>query len=243
MESNTLFSDFSIELSNALKQGFLFKNEFISKKYKGDPTLEYSVSDEAIKLSSKVVSDLEYISKYSLSLKTDYCLAMEIAFSALIDETSLKITRIFMGEVGDCGECDIDAGDLLTKSFAEATKTNTKVSLCHTHPVFSSEGNTIDPELMYGAIPSCIAYGSAKQVKDSFKKNEKLADEIIRTKIYKHHRGDYVELFMRAQLEPMISKYAIIMSPALKKLGIFEVNQGGNIVYHPWVIVEEKLDK
>ena len=136
MDSNILLYDFSIELSNAIEQGFLFRNEFIAK-YKCDPTLIYSISEETIKISSKAMSELEYISKYSQSLKSKDCLAIEIAFSALIDEKSLKITQIFVGEVGDCNECDIEAGDLLSKSFSEASKTNTKVSIGHTHPVFT----------------------------------------------------------------------------------------------------------
>jgi len=243
MDLEDLFKDFSSEFSQAIEQGLPTKEEFIEKKYKGDPTLDYSISKEIVKISPKVIYEqlggqntLEYISSYSQSLKSEGCLAMEIAFSALIDESSLKIIQVIVGEVGNSGECDIDAGVLLKNSYAAAEKTKTKVSLGHTHPVFTLENGLADPKRTYGAIPSLIPYTSKKQVKASFRNNEKLANEIIRTEIYKQYRGDYVELYMRPQLEPLISNYAMILSPVLKQLGIFEVKEKGVIVYHPWIV-------
>ena len=44
MESNTIFNDFSLEISKAINAGYLTLSNFIKKKYNGDPTLDYTVS-------------------------------------------------------------------------------------------------------------------------------------------------------------------------------------------------------
>ena len=243
MEADSIFTDFSIEFSQALTAGYQAQSVFVKDKYHGDPTLAYSISDKIVKISPSALYEklggkntLEYVSNFSQSLKNDYCFAIEIAFTALIDENSLKLIKVIPGEVGNCNECDLDAGSLLKNSYLEAEKTKTRISLGHTHPVFSLDGKTADPDRVYGALPSFIPYRTQKEVIDSFSKNKDVADEIIRTKIYKIFRADYVELFTRAQLQPLISNYCIIISPYLKQLGIFEVNDKGVIIYHPWTI-------
>lgn len=245
MESNQIFYDFNLEISEAINAGYLTLSDFVKNKYNGDPTLEYTVSEKIIKISPSVFyeklggkNSLEYISNFSKSLSTKYCFALEIAFTALFDENSFKLIQVIPGEVGDCNECDLDEGDLLKNSYLEANKSQTKVCLGHTHPVFSSDGETIDTDRVYGAIPSFVPYKNATDVRSYFKNNKELAEEIIRTKIFKSFRADYVELYTRAQLNPLISNYSIIISPYLKQLGIFEVNQEGKIVYHPWIVSE-----
>lgn len=245
MESNTIFNDFSLEISKAINAGYLTLSNFIKKKYNGDPTLDYTVSEKIIKISPSVFyeklggkNSLEYISNFSKSLATKYCLAIEIAFTAIFDENSFKLIQVIPGEVGNCNECDLDEGDLLKNSYLEADNSKAKVVLGHTHPVFSEDGFTVDSDRVYGAIPSCIPYHNASDVRSYFKNNTELAEEIIKRKIIKSFRADYVELYTRAQLNPLISNYCIIISPYLEQLGIFEVNPEGKIVYHPWIVSE-----
>lgn len=247
MESkNDIFSDFCLEISEAIDGGYQSLSKFIKEKYNGDPTLDYTISEKIIKISHSAFyeklggkNSLEYISNFSKSLATKYCFAIEIAFTALIDENSLKLIQVIPGQVGDCNECDLDEGDLLKNSSSEAEKLKLKVCLGHTHPVFSFDGKIVDSERVYGAIPSFIPYKNATEIRSYFKNNKEVAEEIIRTKIFKSFRADYVETYARAQLNPQISKYTIIISPYLNQLGIFEVNQDGKIVYHPWIVSDE----
>ncbi|MBN1377366.1 hypothetical protein JW949_03510 [Candidatus Woesearchaeota archaeon] len=227
--------DISCELSEAIKKDSLDK--FI-EKYEADPTLKYSVSDKQVTIIPSAFFELvgekdsiEYIANHSKSLAEGDFLAIEIAATGLFDSNSLRFLKFIEGDVGSQNCCDWDDGDLLEKSFYEAESSGFQVSLGHTHPVFGTK-NKIDR--MYGGVPSWVPYTESDI--DKYVHDEKVAQEIKESKIYEKYRGDFCEIFTRAKLNPLISDFSWILSPALNQLGIFEVKEGGKVIYHPWIV-------
>ena len=111
---------------------------------------------------------------------------------------------------------------------------NVKVSLGHTHPVFGTDSKI---NRMYGGIPSRIPYSNEEEVL-GWVKDDRVAQAMIKSKIYEKHRGDFCEILARAQIISLVSYFSWILSPALNQLGIFEVKEGGKVIYHPWVVCE-----
>lgn len=155
---------------------------------------------------------------------------MEIAATGMLNRKNLTYFRFIQGDVGTQDGCSWDSGNLLKKSYLESTFFNCEVSLGHTHPTFISGG--FGKRKMYGAIPSRIPYKNKKDVEE-YVHDPYIAQKIIDSKLYKKYRGDYVDTIIRSKFIPKISNFSWILSPALNQLGIFQVKNGGKVIFYP----------
>lgn len=225
--------DFYFEIKKALKNKRI---QGLIKQFNADPNLIYKISPKIITISTSALLELEEISKKSLGNfkyqnkeEKGTFVAIEIAFSGVFNPIKYRFCAFIEGNTGDQNMCSWTEGNLLELSFKKARKLNMKISLGHTHPVIIPNSGQ---KRTYGAICSKVYW--TKEQLEAF--GDELALKQLETGIYKRFGGDYGEMWTLFQKEKLISNFALIISPALNQLGVFEVNENGVIVYHPWEI-------
>lgn len=231
--------DFSYDIRDAINDGTL--SELVNK-CSGDETLAYSYDERPYIILPKAFDSDECIMAVAQASQghfpyeqpdgeKGYSLANEIPFTSIINERFLTITLVKSGELSSKDDCSWDKGDLLLLSRRYAMDP-LKVMLDHVHPHIVPENG---PVRTYGPMPSRIFYGDENEI-DANVLDGEVARQMKKNDFYKRHGGDYCEIYLRAQIRPWISTSAIILSPGMGAMGIFEVKSEGRVVYHPWTV-------
>lgn len=218
--------DFYYEVKEAFGNASLPR--LIEENY-ADPNLSYSFNDEPIFLNNSVFSggvsrlnSLDYI--FEKSRKTNN----EIPFALIIDENNV-IDFSFKGKEGTASYCDWKSGNLLSRSEEFAKEKNKKIVLGHTHPVFIRGGKIFEK---YGPICSDAYY------KERHLRGDDLCSKFIfNSGMYKKFGGDYCEMLFWSK-QNSFSDFFVIASPRVDSFGVFRIEDGGKIIYHPWKRVD-----
>jgi hypothetical protein len=240
--------DFYHKIKRAKETNSLQK---LIKEHNGDINLTYLTNPEPIFIKKQAIHNekkdsLEHIFQSSAEKN------LEVAFTGIFNKEDRIITNFLGGEAIDSGYCDWKEGDLLEKTREKLNEKN-KMMMNHTHPVFKKGA---DIQRKYGAICSKIYYSdeapakrdikndplvafSFDEIKEEYRENydEELFNKIKKSGSYKNYGGDYCELALWSN-EKDVSSFFAIGSPRLNQLGIFELKDGGHIIYHPWKIIQ-----
>ena len=225
--------DFYFKIRKAIGNNTI---ERLIKDFSADPKLHYGISSKVVTINFEGGLDLRKIYERSLGKfryneekEKGVYLAIEIPFVGIFDPAKLIFHRFLMGHTGSKDMCCWLEGGFLEDVCKKAQELDMKIALGHTHPVVVPDNG---PERAYGAICSRIDWTKD----DLIKFGDWLSLKRLETGIYKKFGGDYGAIWTLVQENELISNFALIMSPALNQLGIFEVNDGGSIVYHPFQI-------
>jgi hypothetical protein len=196
--------------------------EKLLSEWNADPNIKLSISKKPV----LILSSAFYEAKNKDSLKNIYDksgkLKKEIPYAGIIDQDDFLISRFIKGHLGCDSYCDWEKGKLLKVAKKETSENDLKISLGHTHPK------------SYGAICSKV-YWTKKELREM---SGKTIEYILNSKIYEKYGGDYSEMFAWTKIDQKMSKIFSIMSPRENQIGFFEVKEQGNIIYHPWNIVD-----
>jgi len=190
--------------------------------WNADKNIKLSISKKPILIfpnafyQSNNEDSLEEIYQKSGKLKK------EIPYAGIINQSDFLISKVIEGSLGCDSYCDWEKGKLLKLAKKEASKNNLKISLGHTHPKSC------------GAICSKV-YWTKKELREM---SGESVGYMLNSKIYKKHGGDYSEMFAWTKIDQKMSEIFSIMSPGEKQIGFFEIREQGNVIYHPWKIVE-----
>ena len=233
--------DFYNLIEHALENDYIDK---LVQDYKGDSTLTYSISSEVVTIPNNVFSGKNSLENISNKSKGRYeytqengkigkYLAIEIAFAGIFDEKNLNLKEILIGGVGNQTACFWEDGKLLKNSYRKAKESGLKVILNHTHPVIQRNEGEIRN---YGALPSWVPYECEEDF-NNYVKDEKIKNMLKNSGLCEKYGADYCEILVRSKNVKNTSNFAMIMSPRLNQLGIFQLKEEGQIIYHPWKIV------
>eukprot|EP01006_Ploeotia_vitrea_P016478 TRINITY_DN47165_c0_g1_i1.p1 TRINITY_DN47165_c0_g1~~TRINITY_DN47165_c0_g1_i1.p1 ORF type:complete len:300 (+),score=45.97 TRINITY_DN47165_c0_g1_i1:67-900(+) len=213
------------------------------RKYHCDSTIEYQLNlDEPVHIGPKAWATI--ISLFELSEQDN----RERPFLMAMNEDTLYAEACFLDNPGSEGDCEHSTEHIMqTKQYADDRQLS--VSFGHTHPVFYWQNET----RTFGALPSNIflpkEFWEEEMNKPENQHARSAFKEILDSKIYKRHPDDYIcSLFAttRADWNPpgfgKASRFHWIITPRLRQVGVFEVKDGGVVVYHPWKLATGAAD-
>ena len=189
------------------------------KRWNADPRINVDCDEKPVCI--EIAAFLRSISgKNSLEgiFASSRRLDREIAFAGIL--VGDRIKEFIRGKIGDQGLCDWNAGKLMDRARTAAKKHDGKILLGHTHPEF------------FGAICSAVYWTK----RDLEKFTDPISRLMLQSGFYKRFGGDYAEMVMRS-IMPDMSTYFMILSPRENQIGVFEIQDGGKVVYHPVCIV------
>ena len=188
------------------------------RRWNGDSHIELTVNPEPFFVEDN--ETLQTIGARAASQRR------EIAFGGIIDEREQRILTFIQGAAGTRVECDWNDGNLIPQLHAAIAGTPYKYFLGHTHP------------RNYGAICSREYWW-----RDALRKyQDPISKVMVENERYKYFGSDFLEMRVRQWLDPKLSSYFWILSPAHHQAGLFRIApesektfaEDPTTTYHPW---------